>query len=138
MQKQLSRVVDDKEYAKWIIVIPPSTIEKIGWKEVEWLKEEIQGKNLLIKPLKNKEIEFLTSKKEVKISYEEFKRKIEFSLKNNPSGLTWTEIKKIENFHQKVPNNRWVKKLEEDIHLIRIRDRNRGIIWRLNQKIKNL
>ena len=131
LQKQLSRVVEDKEYAKWIIVIPPSTIEEIGWKEGDWLKEEIQGKTLLIKPLKNKEIIKITSKKEPKLSYEKFKDKVKSLLKDRPNGLTWTELRKIGDFSQKVPNNKWVKKLEEDIQLVRLRDRNRGIVWKL-------
>lgn len=137
LQKQLSRVVDNKEYPKWIIVIPPSTIEKIGWQEGEWLKEEAKGNSLLIRPLKTKEIEEIT-KKESKSTYENFKEKIRTILNDNPSGLNWTQIRGIGNFSQKVPNNKWVKKLEEDINLIRTRDRNRGIIWKLNQKIKNL
>ena len=130
LQKQLSRVVDNKEYPKWIIVIPPSTIKKIGWKEGEWLKEEIQGKNLLIRPLKTEEIKELTIK-EKKTSYEEFKEKIRLLLNKNPVGLTWTEIRKAGRFLQKVPNNKWVKKLEEDIQLVRHRDRKRGIVWKL-------
>ncbi|VVB61124.1 Uncharacterised protein [uncultured archaeon] len=131
LQKQLSRVVDNKEYPKWIIVIPPSTIEKIGWKEGEWLKDEIQGKTLIIKSLKNGEIKEILIKKEEKLPYKEFKERIKLLLNKNSSGLTWTDIKKIENFPQKVPNNKWVKKLEEDIQLIRIRDRKRGIVWKL-------
>ena len=131
LQKQLSRVVEDKEYAKWIIVIPPSTIDEIGWKEGEWLKEEIQGKNLLIVPMKTEEIKELKSKKMTKTSYEEFKEKIRLSLNKNPSGLTWTEIKKMNNLLQKVPNNKWVRKMEGDIKLIRYRDRSRGIVWKL-------
>lgn len=131
LQKQLSRVVDNKEYPKWIIVIPPSTIEKIGWKEGEWLKEDIQGKTLVIKSLKNGETKEILIKKEEKLPYNEFKERIKLLLNKKSSGLTWTDIKKIEKFPQKVPNNKWVKKLEEDIQLIRIRDRKKGIVWKL-------
>lgn len=131
LQKQLSRVVDNKEYPKWIIVIPPSTIEKIGWNEGELLTEEIHGKNLLIRPMEKKEIAGLLIKKESKPSYEEFKGKIRLLLHKNTNGLTWSEIKRTVGFPQKVPNNKWVRKLEKDIQLIRYRDRKRGIVWKL-------
>jgi len=130
LQKQLSRVVDNKEYDKWLIVIPPSTIDKIGWKDGDRLKEEIQGKTLLIRRMNTEEILDIT-KKEIKPSYNDFKEKIETLLNKNPDGLTWTDIKQIGRFSQKVPNNKWVKKLEEDIQLVRHRDRNRGIVWKL-------
>lgn len=130
----MSRVVDDKEYAKWIIVIPPSTIEEIGWKEGEWLKEEIQRKNLLIRSMKNEEIKELTTKKMTKPSYEEFKDKIKLLLNKQPAGLTWTEIRKECKLSQKVPNNKWVKKLEGEIGLKRIRVRDKGIVWKLDIK----
>ena len=33
LQKQLSRKVGDVKYAKWVLVIPPSLIEELKWKE---------------------------------------------------------------------------------------------------------
>ena len=33
LQKQLSRKVKDKEYSKWVLTIPSSEIEKLGWSE---------------------------------------------------------------------------------------------------------
>ena len=43
LQKQLSRKVGNKEYAKWVITIPPAKINDTGWKEGEDL--EIVEKN---------------------------------------------------------------------------------------------
>lgn len=63
-------------------------------------------------------------------SYEKFKTKIEAILKAEPEGLTWTEIKQRLNLPQRVPNNRWVRQMEEDIGLIRERIKGR-IHWRL-------
>ncbi len=133
LQKRLSRIVDGKEYAKWIIVIPPTTIENIGWQEGEWLTEEIKGNSLLIRPLKNEEIQRLKTK-DSECTYKTFKEKIRIILNKNSTGLSWTQIREIGDFSQKVPNNKWVKKLEEDINLLRIRDRKRGIVWKLDQK----
>jgi len=48
LQKQLSRKVGDKEYAKYVLVIKPKTIEKLGWKDGEELEAEVKGKKLII------------------------------------------------------------------------------------------
>lgn len=49
LQKQLSRRIGDIEYAKYVIVIPPKTIEELGWKEGEELEFLIKDKKLIIK-----------------------------------------------------------------------------------------
>jgi len=48
LQKQLSRKTKEKEYVKWVIVIPGETIEKLGWKDGQDLTETIKGKALLL------------------------------------------------------------------------------------------
>lgn len=48
LQKQLSKKVGDKEYAKWVVVIPPKYIEKLGWKGNEELEAEVKGNKLII------------------------------------------------------------------------------------------
>jgi formylmethanofuran dehydrogenase subunit D len=49
LQKRLSRKYKDKEYVKYIIVISPSDIEKLGWKEGDELEPEIKNGKLVIK-----------------------------------------------------------------------------------------
>ena len=49
LRKQISRKIKDTEYAKFVIVIPPEDIKKIGWKEGEELTTEIMGDRLIIK-----------------------------------------------------------------------------------------
>ena len=116
LQKQISRLVGDNEYAKWVIVIPPSQIEELGWKEGEELEGYVKGKALLVKrQTKPKE-------KPKKMSYEEFKEKILGILKTEPQGLTWTEIRDRLGLPQKVPNNLWVRMMEKDIGLVRVLD----------------
>ena len=51
VQKQLSRKVNGKKYPKYVIVISPSTIEKLGWKEGQTLEEQVQDRELLLKPI---------------------------------------------------------------------------------------
>ncbi len=49
LQKQLSRKVGDVEYAKWVLVVPPSIIEELKWKEGQELEVEIKDDKILIK-----------------------------------------------------------------------------------------
>ncbi|MCP3682890.1 MAG: AbrB/MazE/SpoVT family DNA-binding domain-containing protein [bacterium] len=48
LQKQLSKKIGDKEYAKYVIVIPPKTIEKLGWKTGQELKAKLEKGKLII------------------------------------------------------------------------------------------
>ena len=42
LQKQLSRRTKNKEYPKWVVVIPPEKIKEAGLKEGDELKVEAQ------------------------------------------------------------------------------------------------
>ena len=48
LQKQLSRIVGDVKYDKFVIVIPPEEVRKIGWKEGEELEMTIRHKKAII------------------------------------------------------------------------------------------
>lgn len=48
LQKQLSRKYGDKIYAKYVIVIRPTLIEKLGWEDKQELKPEIKNNKLII------------------------------------------------------------------------------------------
>ena len=48
LQKQTSRKVGDKEYSKYVIIVPPDRIDKLGWHEGEELTDYIHGKKLTI------------------------------------------------------------------------------------------
>ncbi|MBS3122872.1 hypothetical protein J4434_08385 [Candidatus Woesearchaeota archaeon] len=49
LQKQLSKKIGNVEYPKYVIVIKPSIIDKLGWKEGQMLESVIKGEKLLIK-----------------------------------------------------------------------------------------
>ena len=49
LQKQLSRKVGNKEYAKYVIVVPPKIIEALEWKDGENLEAEAKENKLVIK-----------------------------------------------------------------------------------------
>ena len=45
LQRQLSRKIGDKEYIKYVIVIPPKKVKEAGFKEGQELKiQTIEGK----------------------------------------------------------------------------------------------
>jgi antitoxin component of MazEF toxin-antitoxin module len=50
LQKQVNRRVEETEYAKYVVVIPPDRIEKLGWKEGQELDSQVQGGKLMISP----------------------------------------------------------------------------------------
>jgi bifunctional DNA-binding transcriptional regulator/antitoxin component of YhaV-PrlF toxin-antitoxin module len=49
LQKQVNRIVDDKEYSKYVLVIPPEEVEKLEWKEGEELEHEVKDRTLVIR-----------------------------------------------------------------------------------------
>ncbi len=48
LQKQLSRQFAGREYAKWVIVLPPKVVKELGWREGQELAAEIEGRSLRI------------------------------------------------------------------------------------------
>lgn len=126
LQRQISRIVNDNEYVKWTIVVPPSQIEELGWKEGMKLESNVKGKMLVVKP------QTRPKDKPKKMSYEDFRDKIAVILKTEPNGLSWTRIRDRLKLPQKVPNNLWVRMMEKDIGLIRMLDNKTAkTIWKV-------
>jgi bifunctional DNA-binding transcriptional regulator/antitoxin component of YhaV-PrlF toxin-antitoxin module len=125
LQKQRSYEYEGKEHYKYVITIPKKMVETMRWGEGDELRAQVRENYLVLKKVGEKEIE-----KGEKTSYEEFKKKVEEVLRAESGGLTWAEIKKRTNLRQKVPNNMWVKMMENDIGLVREK-RERRTIWRL-------
>lgn len=48
LQKQLSRKVGNKEYAKWVLVIPPNKVREAGLKEGQELKIDVKDKKIIL------------------------------------------------------------------------------------------
>jgi len=63
LQKQLSRKTEEMEYAKWVIVVPPATVKKLGWKEGAELDTEVEKDRLVIIPAKKREKIQLSAKR---------------------------------------------------------------------------
>lgn len=130
---KLQRVVaykrGEKVQHKFIITIPEDTVNNLGWKEGSELKDSIQGKSLVIDfvslPIKKK-----PKIAEPKMSYEEFRDRIKKALEYSDTGMTWTELRGHLKLDQVVPNNKWVRKMETDIGLMRLKEV-RGVVWKV-------
>jgi len=48
LQKHFVRKSGNKEYSKYVVVIPPEHIETLQWEEGEELESQVQGKKLII------------------------------------------------------------------------------------------
>jgi hypothetical protein len=71
-----------------------------------------------------------TPRKQPATTYDFFKARIQSALGGSGRGLTWTEIRTTARLPQKLPNNQWVRRLEQEIGLRRVREHG-VIIWRL-------
>ncbi len=133
LQKQSSRKKDDpnyNKYVKWTIIISQDRVNQLGWKEGIDLVDEIKNNYLIISPLIKDQIKI----KKEEILYEDFKNSIKNLLNRYPGGLNWSKIRDKLNYQQKFPNNKWVKRLEDDIDLKRIK-RGEEMTWLLENNI---
>lgn len=64
------------------------------------------------------------------LTYEDFRDKIQQTIKRS-GPLTWTEIRTIAKLPEKFPNNKWIRRMEEDIGLERNKDAHGIIKWSL-------
>jgi predicted Zn-ribbon and HTH transcriptional regulator len=70
-------------------------------------------------------------KKQPLMLYEEFRDKIRAVLNSSKTPLTWTEVRTIGKLPQKWPNNQWVHRMDKDIKLIREKDKDGIIRWKI-------
>ncbi len=49
LQRSLSRRYHGKDYAKWIIVIPPKQVRELGWEEGDDLEAVTKGHALIVR-----------------------------------------------------------------------------------------
>jgi hypothetical protein len=61
----------------------------------------------------------------------EFQAVILFELKENPAGFTWKQLKVRLDLPYNNPCPTWVKKLEEEIGLQRVKGKGRALVWKL-------
>ena len=131
LQKVYAYDYGGRSHYKYVVTLQEDLIARLKWESGSELEANIRGNKIQIsfvsKPVKNKKPKL----SKLKMSYTEFRDKIKLALEHKDNGMTWTELKELLEFDQVVPNNKWVRQLEVDIGLKRIRDAN-GVIWRVN------
>lgn len=50
LQKQLSRKVGNIIYPKYLVVIPPKVVKRVGWKEGTELDADVKERKIILKP----------------------------------------------------------------------------------------
>ncbi len=50
LQKQLSRKYGGKEYPKYLVTIPPKTVDKVGWEQGTELEAIVKDGKIILKP----------------------------------------------------------------------------------------
>ncbi len=70
-------------------------------------------------------------KKQTAMQFEEFRDRIKAAIESSKTPITWTEVRTTAKLPQAFPNNQWVRRMEKDFGLIRERDANGIMRWRI-------
>ena len=66
--------------------------------------------------------------------YVEFKSAIEKKLRKHPGGLTWSQLKERLDLFYERPCPSWVKQLEREIGLRRVKGAGRAYVWKVDRE----
>lgn len=130
LQKVLAYTYGDKSHFKYIITLPEELIGDLGWQSGSELEITKNGNGIKISFVAKPSPKSKKKIPEPKMPYSEFKEKIRSALEYRDEGLTWSQIRDQLGLEQVVPNNKWVRQMEKDIGLKRVREMH-GVIWRI-------
>jgi antitoxin component of MazEF toxin-antitoxin module len=116
---------------KYVITLPEATLQELSWPEGSELKATVEGQSLVLTidttpPKKPRRV--ITTK----LTYQEFRDKVRQTIQYSDNGMTWTQIREKLKLDQVVPNNKWVRQMEKDIGLMRVKRSDGVIVWRVN------
>ncbi|TMI12392.1 AbrB/MazE/SpoVT family DNA-binding domain-containing protein [Candidatus Bathyarchaeota archaeon] len=132
LQKQAAyKLEGNRVQFKYVVTIPEQIVEELDWEEGSELNASIKGKNLLIERV-SAPVGQISRVRSSKMSYEQFRDKIKGALEYNDQGMTWTKLRGQLQLNQVVPNNKWVRRLERDIRLMRLKGSDGVVLWRVN------
>lgn len=120
----------DRWQFKYVITLPELTVQEVGWKEGTELKATAQKNAILLEEgesLPKRERRVITTK----MPYPEFRDKVKQTLQYSDNGMTWTQIREKLKLDQVVPNNKWVRQMEKDIGLMRVKRSDGVVVWRV-------
>jgi hypothetical protein len=120
--------VGDRTYHKFVLTLPEELVNSVGWEAGGEVTAKVRGREVVL----SYEVAqgAAAGSKRTRSEYEDFRDRIRSELVSNAKGLTWQELRKSLRLDQKVPNNLWVRRMERDIGLLRIKVAG-GTLWRL-------
>ena len=127
LQRSVSRRLAGKEYVKCQVVLPNDAIERLGWNHGDNLEWNVtpRGRLLIYKVDRKQETE--------EPRYEQFKESVIRALIPLPRGCTWSELRLRSGLSQRTPSPIWVRRMEDERILERIRDQATShVIWKLS------
>jgi hypothetical protein len=128
LQKVTSRSVGDRTYHKYVLTLPEDLIDSAGWEAGGEVTAKLRGHEVVL-TYSAEAAGTRPRPKKIGSDYERFRDSIRQELASEPEGLTWSEIRKRLSLDQKVPNNVWVRRMERDIGLLRVKGPT-GTRWR--------
>lgn len=128
LQRVESRNVGNRTYHKYVLTIPEEIVTEAGWEAGGEVTANVQGKDVILSYSKGGG-ERLNSRSR-RTDYEQFRDRIRAELISHPDGLSWPDLRSQLHLVQKVPNNVWVRRMERDIGLLRVKSR-LGTRWRV-------
>jgi len=128
LQRSISRRLGGKEYAKHQIVVPNSTVEQLGWRHGDYLEVRVTPRGLLIYRAERRQ-------RFERPSYQQFKEAVTDVLMTLPQGCTWSELRSKTGLNQLTPSPLWVKRMEGERSLERIRDpATSRVVWKIPEE----
>ncbi len=116
---------------KYVVTIPEPIIEELGWNEGSELIASVSGRSLVMNRISSP-VKQQRKVESAKMTYDQFRDKIRRALQYNDLGMTWTRLRNHLELDQVVPNNKWVRRMEKDIGLMRVKGSDGVILWRVN------
>jgi antitoxin component of MazEF toxin-antitoxin module len=132
LQKHRAYQLPDKRWQyKYVITLPETIIDDLGWEAGSELEASKRDKSLVVNCVATPS-EVAKRPRVEKMTYEEFRDKINGALEYNDTGMTWTQLRTQLKLDQVVPNNKWVRRMEKDMGLIRVKGKDGIVLWRIN------
>ena len=128
LQRSVSRRIGRREYVKHQVVIPNDIVTLIRWNSGDHIEARISKKGLLLCRID-------APQSSRKLDYEQFKAAVTAALMSTPQGHSWSELRARAGLEQITPSPIWVRRMEEENRLERIRDREASqVIWKLTSE----
>lgn len=128
LQRVESRSVGDRTYHKYVLTLPEEVVTAAGWEAGGEVLAKVKGREVVLSYTAEKG--GAPRERDEGSGYDAFRDRIRAELAVHPEGFSWPELRDRLRLPQKVPNNVWVRRLEHDIKLLRLKEPS-GTRWRL-------